>query len=234
MKNTQASFAQLRASARFGVMYRPQLLELVTKRIKTETRRVVPQQPPDFGPECVRVAVAQIARQPGETDRWQYVGFDANHEARWSSAPFRLRFREGDYLYIKEPWSLSSTDGLYLWRPSDEMGQLLTADNIGQEQLSKFAGSEDMRDGKRRFRSKMFSPRWAARHLLRLDEVSIQRLQDIDNKGALNEGAGGKYMSKSPRDEFGILWDTINKPPADWTSNPFVAALKFELLSEGG
>jgi hypothetical protein len=241
-------FARLRDKARFGIMYKPALLSKVVDGSKTETRRVITKQPPDFGPDCVRVAAVNVP--PLESSRlFCYIGFDSKGEARWNSEPFSLRFNEGDLLYVKEPWSISSTHGpneLFLHRPGDN-GIRIRAETIGQEQFDKFHGSEDLADGKRKFRSKMFSPRWAARYLLKVDGVRLHQIQEITEAEAIAEGAGTAVFSTDVpgragpllsgichRAGFACLWDSINKAPVDWTSNPWTAALKFETLAESG
>lgn len=89
-------------------------------------------------------------------------------------------------------------------------------------------------------------PRWASRITLIVEDVRVQRLQDISEEDAMAEGvdaylpghgcatavearalrAEGYPYSPSYRDGFGVLWTRIHGPGA-WEANPWVAAITF-------
>jgi hypothetical protein len=81
-------------------------------------------------------------------------------------------------------------------------------------------------------------PRWASRLTLTVTDVRVQRLQDISNDDALEEGcecyADGWRDYQFPseqccgngRDSFRTLWDSLHGPDA-WAFNPWVVALTF-------
>lgn len=75
-------------------------------------------------------------------------------------------------------------------------------------------------------------PRWASRITLEVTGVRVERLQDITNMDAVQEGveATGIYTSENARSEFAKLWDSINgkRPGCDWQSNPWVWIVEFE------
>lgn len=73
-------------------------------------------------------------------------------------------------------------------------------------------------------------PREAARIFLRVTDVRVERLQNIDDSGVVAEG----LEVGAPFDE---LWDRTLKP-ADrarygWKANPWVWAIQFERISGG-
>lgn len=88
-----------------------------------------------------------------------------------------------------------------------------------------------------KWRSAMFMPRWASRHLLELIEEPIpQRLWDITEEDAIAEGAPAGYIEASPtifdkgmpeyretpkdyRRGFQRLWDLINGKKYPWSGN---------------
>lgn len=84
-------------------------------------------------------------------------------------------------------------------------------------------------------------PKEAARIFLRVTEVRVERLQDIDDTGAKAEGANGRdgknvgwveKMRRSSIERFSEIWDSTIKP-ADldrygWEANPWVWAIEFE------
>lgn len=93
--------------------------------------------------------------------------------------------------------------------------------------------------------SPLFMPRWASRLTLLVDDVKVERLQDITEADAIAEGApltgdyslvtGGPMIKVSagvmisPGAWYRRLWTDINGP-ASWDANPFVAAYTFRVL----
>ena len=85
----------------------------------------------------------------------------------------------------------------------------------------------------------MFMPRWASRLTLIVTDVRVQRLQDISEADARDEGVecdsdGWRdYMMPttqccgSARNSFATLWDSLNAERAPWSSNPWVVAVTF-------
>lgn len=104
----------------------------------------------------------------------------------------------------------------------------------------------------------IFMPRWASRITLEITEIKVERLQDMDNDNAINEGInkywvnyedGGGYWNvpacwKNPDgkiikqiqtediiEAFANLWDSINKKRGySWESNPWVWVINFRVV----
>ncbi|WP_315074139.1 hypothetical protein [uncultured Clostridium sp.] len=94
-------------------------------------------------------------------------------------------------------------------------------------------------------------PKEAARIFLKVKEVRVERIQDITEEQAINEGVGDLFLDyiancqdekyKVPMDhetlaidQFELLWDsTIKKSDIDhygWKSNPWVWVIEFERI----
>lgn len=81
-------------------------------------------------------------------------------------------------------------------------------------------------------------PKEAARIWLKVTDVRVERLQDIDGKGVLKEGINSHvhpeadYFNGNQREMFAELWDsTIKKSDLDlygWAANPWVWVIEFE------
>jgi hypothetical protein len=81
-------------------------------------------------------------------------------------------------------------------------------------------------------------PRWASRLTLRITDVRVQRVQDINEEDVWSEGVicrcdvgQSEYdqCGLSPAEHFAKLWDSINaKRGYSWESNPFCWAISFE------
>ena len=89
-------------------------------------------------------------------------------------------------------------------------------------------------------RTAIFMPRWASRILLEIVEVRAQRLREISEADATEEGIGAWFEDHphpewdGDRDEyrkgFQELWDAINRKSHPWSSNPWVWAVSFKRI----
>ena len=89
------------------------------------------------------------------------------------------------------------------------------------------------------WRSSIYMPKEAARIFLRVTDVKVERLQDIDDDKALKEGCGiwgGVDWAAFPEEDFKRIWGNTIKP-ADralygWDSNPWVWVIEFERIEK--
>lgn len=122
-------------------------------------------------------------------------------------------YQPGDTLYVRETWK-KAPNGYYYYEDWQK-------DDIAD--VTKWHPSIRM-------------PKGAARIWLRVTDVRVERLQDIDGKGCVKEGIEEEPL-KYVGDEFvkGMfhdLWDsTIKKSDLDrysWDANPWVWVIEFE------
>lgn len=127
---------------------------------------------------------------------------------------FRLLYQQGDILYVRETWCKGS------WMNEKERYYYKADDN---DFLCTWHPSIHM-------------PKEAARVWLKVTDVRVERLQDIDGKGCVKEGIEEEPL-KDVGEEFvkGMyhdLWDsTIKKSDIDrygWDANPWVWVIDFE------
>lgn len=127
---------------------------------------------------------------------------------------FRLLYQQGDILYVRETWCKGS------WMNEKERYYYKADDN---DFLCTWHPSIHM-------------PKEAARVWLKVTDVRVERLQDIDGKGCVKEGIEEEPL-KDVGEEFvkGMyhdLWDsTIKKSDLDrysWQANPWVWVIEFE------
>ena len=146
-------------------------------------------------------------------------------------------YRKGDLLWVREAWRVDARFDRY--KPSElprtahpNLDYLATAkpDDLG------LAGKT---------RTSFFMPRWASRLTLRVTEVRVQRLQEIEYDDAISEGMEQRKTCLSPGtgtyahdndvvDDFRALWDSLNAKrdggAFSWASNPWVVAVSFEVI----
>jgi hypothetical protein len=84
-------------------------------------------------------------------------------------------------------------------------------------------------------------PRWASRITLEVTGVRVERLQDISEEDAVEEGIvqvtqrGGGVVQGSAISGFKYLWDSLNakRPGAAWDDNPWVWVIEFKMCDNG-
>jgi hypothetical protein len=96
-----------------------------------------------------------------------------------------------------------------------------------------------------KWRSPLHMPRWAARIILEITEVRVQRLQEINEADARAEGfpipgtqpcivngEPGEVTFFDPRAAFAYGWNAINgkRPGCAWIDNPWTWAITFKRL----
>ena len=202
----------------------PMIRALLNSR-KTQTRRIIKPQP--------------ILCSNG---RWDYCqDFDDMHfQVLTANVPNilsgNLRISAGDRLWVRESWRTKAhSNGL---SPSQLNGPEITFYDADTDwSLNKTVG---------RRRASMHMPRDRSRITLLVTDVRIQRLQDISEDDAQEEGCfkgkatgrvsnsmaemrlGGDYWINA-RDWFADLWDAINGQ-GSWDANPWVAAYTFQVV----
>ena len=118
----------------------------------------------------------------------------------------------GDLLWVKETFALSSTR----WRYKADSDWTFEEKEMGEDA---------------KWKSSRFMPKAAARIWLQIEEIRVERLQDITYQDILQEGMPkplGDYSS--PVDWFEKLWTKINWP-GSWDANPWLWVITFKIIS---
>ena len=144
-------------------------------------------------------------------------------------------FKAGDYLYVRETWTDPTPDQsgypiLYM----AHMPMRWEEDDVTLK-------AEDYK-----WRPSIHMPKEAARIFLKVTDVRVERLQDMEEEDAINEGIHPKMCPNcsgldcdlcseseyTVMDEFMYLWNsTIKKADLDkygWEANPWVWVIEFE------
>lgn len=136
--------------------------------------------------------------------------------------------RPGDILYVRETWE--KVGDRYFYRADGDC-QWVKKSTGGYSEGWNFLG----------WHPSIHMPKEAARLFLRVTDVRVERLQDIDNAGIFREGAcPHKAMSEIEsfifRSFFTDIWDGAIKkadlPRYGWAANPWVWVIEFERISK--
>ena len=180
---------------------------------KTMTRRVIKPQPIDVIP------MTDIK------DGWVALIETNPNRGKW----IKCRYGQvGDRLWVRETW----------WTPPHNKIDKNPAIVSYKEIIYSSIGG-DATDRNRWYPS-IFMPRWASRITLEITDIRVERLQEITEEDAKDEGI--KVIDKTPdgmysppnypdihRDIFIGLWDSLNAKYR-WESNPFVWCISFKKL----
>ena len=154
---------------------------------------------------------------------------DREHTEQLSTAERTCSICPGDILYVRETWCAL---------PVNEVG------HMRGHSIYYYRADGDLRpEGWRgKWRPSTQMPKEAARIWLKVTDVSVERLNDITDKGAEREGAQPDYpfdydVDKWPNlEHFKKIWNsTIKKSDIDrygWDANPWVWVIEFGLCDK--
>lgn len=195
---------------------------------KTQTRRPVKPQPPEGfelqGPDWYHPTVVKRGKQvPGEQvfGVWEIDG-DYGFPSPYG-AP-------GDRLYVRETFAVEG--GVSTYFADNDWISVYNRENPGL--------------AKRRWTPSIHMPKWASRINLEIEDVWLERVQDISEEDAIAEGfpipggmptkititnldgsverSVGTVHDFEARTAFSRVWDSIY---GNWAANPWVWAYKF-------
>lgn len=188
------------------ILFNTEMVRAILDGRKTQTRRVIKPKPTN--PRYNNVG---------------WLGWDDGHGYR-----MKPPCEPGDVLWVRETWQHVYTyddsdkaieeTGRYVYFADDPMPFTYWVDTDTGEHKDQMP-----------WRPSIHMPREAARIFLRVTDVRVERLQDIDDDGVVAEGLeiGAEFdelwnrtLSKSDRAKFG------------WAANPWVWVIKFERCDE--
>lgn len=181
------------------ILFNTDMVRAILDGRKTVTRRVVKPQPP---------ATSAVSME-GPYAVWWF----------WEDDPsgnlIKPPYKQGDILYVRETWAHPSKAEIDNGAPAN--------------MYLYYADAPLLPCAYDRWRPSIHMPKEAARLFLRVTDVRIERLQDIDDYGVLAEG----LVVGDPFDE---LWDSTIKPSDlslyGWEANPWVWVIEFERISK--
>lgn len=195
---------------------------------KTETRRLV-KYIPEFGaPDdwCPLI----------EDPKFLRIAWDWKEKCPYG--------QPGDRLWVREKWRLEYDEGadLHYARFAADSRRQLTGEG-SMRQIERAQWRQPKGPGTlwmTAWKSSRYMPRWASRMLLEVEEVRVERLQEITEEGAVAEGTQAIPVGEVPRpaamserEDFSRLWNSLHENHR-WIGNPWVWVVVFKLLLEGG
>lgn len=220
------------------ILFKAAMVLAIQSGNKTQTRRIVatdtrPQSEDTFmrgfppNPTNVRMGVG-------------YAKCDAPAGSR--SVSYRVRCPYGyieDRLWVKETFWHRNDDGLIAYAADGNIspGKGSLAQQMGIQNIPAGGALPDAEMRKLSFVKKpsIFMPRTASRITLEITGVRVERLQDISDDDARDEGADHWFNNLHPdhpeppssSKAFKMLWVSINGKQS-WDLNPYVWVIEFK------
>ncbi|WP_298023580.1 hypothetical protein [uncultured Dysosmobacter sp.] len=147
------------------ILFNAEMAQAVREGRKTVTRRAIKPQP--------------------TYPRWNqigWLGWDDGHGYR-----MRQPYQDGEVLYVPEPWrcmGMFGETGYVVGFKDGETVRFMFRDKDRAERWAKY-GNKPFEQ----WQSPYFMPREAARLFLRAEDVRVERLHDITEEQAIDEGA---------------------------------------------
>ena len=184
------------------ILFSKEMVRLILRGEKTQTRRV-------------------MKTQPGMVQKR-----DGHGVLPYPHCPYG---DPGDILWVRQEFFGSRATEINPFSIWDEVTTMLrwSQDNktvAGQAKKAQLLGG-----GLRKLPG-MFLPRWASLLTLQVENVCMERLQEITETDARAEGFGD--LDK-PREAFAHVWDLLNgQRGATWESNPWVWVITFRVAQD--
>lgn len=214
------------------ILFSAPMVRAILDGRKTQTRRIMNPQPTKMG----------VVMHPGFA-----IGTASTDEGcvywKW---PCR-HGTPGTPLWVRETWApvlLNPVTADRAWWPGREPWpgipagrdrSLIPDGQIPQQKYNRiiYRADGEMPGGfKQQWKPSIFMPRWASRITLEVTGVRVERLGEISEADAKDEGVRPvlPLIDNAHRVDFKALWDKINGKRADWMSNPWVWVVEFRRL----
>jgi hypothetical protein len=209
------------------ILFSGPMVKAILDGRKTQTRRVIRHLfsvPPDWYPD-----------RYNKTDQWTFWGPRGTPESGKCSLPlFRCPYGQpGDRLWVREAWSPWANRPAIIYR----------ADNVIREYSDPLPHllTMYMDDDNNGWRPSIHMSRWASRLTLEITGVRVERVQEISEGDAKDEGVyvnahgvwsvDGVGWYSCPSGCFRDRWNALNgKRNFGWEENPWVWVIEFRRL----
>jgi len=224
------------------ILFKPEMVAAILKNKKTVTRRIIDPQPPDY--VCYFISdywkhSTHKMYKTKESKALYFTGCELSDEP--TSFYLKSKYWIDLFLWVKEKWTVAGYNKYFRKENNKIDYEISVLYTSGFINLSVYLDKEQWQrivDREKQFlkrgldsnlwRSSLFMPRVASRITLKVKNVRIERLQELDNTEAVLEGC-------KDRTDYARLWDEINKTHGyTWKDNPWVYRILFEKVLNAG
>lgn len=204
------------------ILFNTEMVQAILDGRKTVTRRVMKPQPLYY------------------TGR-RYLFADESCPKKWEDCDNIIKtyqYQRGDTLYIRETWSFLPCVECMDEGPACNIDPVIYDDGDCESEGCFVYKASHPRPERVSWSPSIHMPKEAARIWLRVTDVRVERLQDMNGQDILREGINchvhpeADYFDGNQKMMFAELWDsTIKKDDLEsygWEANPWVWKIEFE------
>jgi hypothetical protein len=223
------------------ILFKAEMVRAILDGRKTQTRRAVKPQP-----------ASGVRQSPFSSS-----GLEDGH-GRELSCPYG---KPGDQLWVRETWRIGAWDHNEgsmcidyqdgpdkTWRNVPDSGWferewIAISDELTRKKIGFNAkGNYHWAPGQSplKWKPSIHMPRWASRIQLEITDLRVERLQEISEEDAFQEGVDNKLCAESvgrsplkmgvaTQSGYAYFWDKINGP-GSWDANPWVWVIEFKRI----
>lgn len=216
-----------------SILFNTEMVRAILDGRKTCTRRLVEPQPDEK--HSYPLGFVTDSTEKKEIGCFGFGTDEYDGSIQYVKLPYR--YAPGDILYVRETW-----ERFECWNcEGDERGNC--PKELQKRVFDKTCGcymyrATDEIYGDARWHPSIHMPKEAAHIWLKVTDVRVERLQEINAESALAEGADKYVHTNGELDEnmtitsfIGIWNSTIKKSDLDrydWDANPWVWVIEFE------
>lgn len=219
------------------ILFSAPMIRAILAGTKSQTRRVAPISDlsiNQFGVDLLTWSVRFSKPVRGVVASHSGGNFSRLDARRIIAAQFCPYGQPGDRLWVREAFAIVPRTA---YRCSEGVQQILRPDDDHDAAIYREGWVRS--NGGFRWRPSIHMPRWASRITLEITEVRVERLGEISEGDAYDEGAqawaaetvrdGNKYPNVVSA--FRALWESINGA-GSWDANPYVWVVSFRRVEQ--
>lgn len=233
------------------ILFSGEMVKAILAGRKTQTRRVIKDYPWTRPPYYFCGLRNGLGYPASEGATWAGFTCKGYHSPCYVKCPYG---KPNDLLWVREAWCPANSENgpVVCYRATYGRRYLVDECNPVDYSLYPTTGNDawcawagDLESGTEgKWRSSIFMPRWASRISLRIEDVRVERLQEISESDSIAEGlvswpstcrSATHYgltiadvWETDPRLTYKRLWNDINaKRGYSWDSNPWVWVIEF-------
>lgn len=200
------------------LLFQGDMVRAILDGSKTQTRRVIKPQPIFEGVE----SFGDSWKWSKGDDWFSGVTYEQLVGRTGLLHGDRCPYKVGNRIWVKETFAYF-----------DDPKIVYRADCLNKRGIEDEDSMRCRKDYGVKWKPSIFMPRSASRITLEIVEVRVQRVQEMSNRDAAQEGVAYDVSKEGgwPLTRFEKLWDSINaKRGYPWSANPWVWALTFKRI----
>lgn len=207
------------------IIFNTEMVKAILSGQKVSTRRPLKKQPSSHHWDVFdtyKLKHNMLETQKGLFCCFRHVAEVKGQLLRDEDIDVKAPYQKGDTLYIRETWKTykkakGSGNSFHI---SEYKAYRADEDNPSINKPSEYYDSK--------WKPSIHMPKDVARLFLKVTDVRVERVNQIDNQGCINEGI--PMQKDRPRlHAFKELWNSLY---SNWNKNPWVWVIDFEVIKK--